>query len=869
VNVLPKLAEWSKELSPWLSDMARRAVQKGSLDAADLDDVEALLLAFVEIPDLKNRKPVRLDDSMIPGEITSSDTVSLTAIRGPVNVNALDKNAELTFGKEGLTVVWGQNGAGKSGFTRILKKACRSRDQETILPNVFLSGPSSAAQAKLEWVSASTDKSFDWVDGKTRNDELSKIVIFDGRCARLFIDDEQEVNIVVYGVDVLREMARGCQELKQHLEQRQATCRVDLTAFDTLKGQTSVGQFIESLSATSNKQAATDLATVSPEEQKELESLNEQLSTDPLKKAAELRRRIQRYKLFLGEIQGVKSKLADDKIEIYRTAMTNFNRAGEASRIASEELHEDGHVLPGTGNEAWRELMNSALAYAGEAYPGEEFPANRSDVRCVLCQQDLGEEGKVRLKRFVQFLQADQQKKREHARKVSLDLYKAFEAISLDLPSDKTTLDEVAEINPQIKTAYLQQVTALSARRDGLVKEARNRQVPVFDSLPTGLDELVEVMWRGLEEQATGFEKAARADTRKQMTIRQSELAAKIKLKEFMPAVIKAIDSFALQKKLDQAIKATSTLVITRKSTELTEAAIAGGLNTALNEELEHLKISGLKLEIGLRGQKGQGMQQLRLNMKLPSKAKVSDILSEGEQRAIAIACFLAETNLVSAKASMVFDDPVSSVDHLRRERIATRLAKEACKRQVIVFTHDLSFAWDLTQAAEKHRTPYYACRVYSSSTGKGMMLPGLPHEGGKLGARINDLEQTAAKAKKALEVDKDGEKYDLMVRDGYRKLRDAWERLIEECLFGDAVRRFRNSVQTQRLRYAEVQDSDVVAVDEGMTRCSMFTHDAPVEAAPTLPTPDEFLTDIKHLQTTYDLISARMKETEKRRKAA
>jgi ABC-type lipoprotein export system ATPase subunit len=401
-----------------------------------------------------------------------------------------------------------------------------------------------------------------------------------------------------------------------------------------------------------------------------------------------------------------------------------------------------------------------------------------------------------------------------------------------------------------------------------VLEKAKSREIPAVDPLPVGVDEAIEEVWRAFETQATNLENAAKADARKQMVLRHGELAARLRFKEHLPSILKTIDLIALNAKLASTANQTNTNAITRKSTELTEAAIASGLNTALDTELKALNVIGLKLEIGLRGQKGQGMQKLRLNMAKPlGKAKVSDVLSEGEQRAIAIACFLAETNLVSEKTAIVFDDPVSSVDHYRRELIATRLATEAKKRQVIIFTHELSFAWDLTEAAKKAGANCSACRVYPTSSNKGVVAAGLPHEGGKIIARINALDTLATKAKKTLEEDNNPEQYELLVRDGYRKLRDAWERLIEECLFGDAVRRFRNSVQTTRLRLAEIEDQDVVAVDHGMTRCSMFTHDAPTEAPPILPQPGDFVTDIAHLRTTHARIEARMKITEERRK--
>jgi energy-coupling factor transporter ATP-binding protein EcfA2 len=868
MNALPELAEWSKDLAPWLSDMARRAVLKGTLDASDHEDLTAILLASVGVPDPSKRESIRLDAEMIPVRLDPGDSVALTAIREPVHVNALDEKASLLCAEEGLTVIWGQNGAGKSGFVRILKRACRSRDQEPILPNVFVDGQTGVPQAKLAWKSPSGIVEKQWIDGQSKHDDLSKIVIFDGRCARLFVDDEQEVNIVVYGVDVLREMARACQEVKRRLETKQTDNRFDLSVLDPLRGETAVGGYIQSLSAKSNKQAAQELATLTNREKEELKTLDEQLANDPVRKSAALRRLVQRLKVVRDELDSVKESLSDQKVEALRNAMAAYKTADEASRLASQDLSEDGTILTGTGNDPWRDLLASAIAFAQQAYPGENFPAERDDVRCILCQQPLSDEAKTRLKRFVDFIRADAQKKREATRNAVALLYKAIEnAAPARLPSDQTILDEAEELDSGLKECFCGFVDALESRRTKLIEQSKSRDILIPIGLPPGPFEHFRELSRKLDEQALNFDKAAQAEARKQLVQRFNELSAHTKLADMLPLVTQAIDSLSLQVKLDAALKQTNTNAITRKSTELTELAITNGLNTSLNAELQYLKIGSLKLEIGLRGQKGQGMQQIKLNVRKPlGKAKVSDILSEGEQRAIAIACFLAETNLVSQKTSIVLDDPVSSMDNYRRELVARRLATEARNRQVVVFTHELSFAWDLIEAAKKSGAKSKACRVYSVGPNKGVVADGLPHEGGKIGARINDLDQLATKAKKTLEVDKDPDKYETLVRDGYRKLRDAWERLIEECLFGDTVRRFRNSVETKKLRLAEVEDQDVKDVEAGMTKCSLYTHDVPEEAPPAAPQPDDFAADINHFRLAHSRIEARMKVTEKRR---
>src|SRR5450756_1627295 len=65
----------------------------------------------------------------------------------------------------------------------------------------------------------------------------------------------------------------------------------------------------------------------------------------------------------------------------------------------------------------------------------------------------------------------------------------------------------------------------------------------------------------------------------------------------------------------------------------------------------------------------------------------VKEIVSEGEFRAIALAAFLAELAQSSDRSAIVVDDPVCSLDHMHRRRVAEKLVKEAAARQVIILT--------------------------------------------------------------------------------------------------------------------------------------------------------------------------------------
>ncbi len=71
---------------------------------------------------------------------TAGAAVRLRAVRDVSNVNALVDDQTLTFAPTGLTVVYGSNGSGKSGYARLLKRIVRSRHRDEILPDIFDSG---------------------------------------------------------------------------------------------------------------------------------------------------------------------------------------------------------------------------------------------------------------------------------------------------------------------------------------------------------------------------------------------------------------------------------------------------------------------------------------------------------------------------------------------------------------------------------------------------------------------------------------------------------------------------------------------------------------------------------------------------------
>ena len=114
-----------------------------------------------------------------------------------------------------------------------------------------------------------------------------------------------------------------------------------------------------------------------------------------------------------------------------------------------------------------------------------------------------------------------------------------------------------------------------------------------------------------------------------------------------------------------------------------------------------------------LSGTSGQATRR-----KLVALYKPSDVLSEGEQKALALADFLAEVTSVLAASPVVFDDPITSMDYRRIHEVADRVLALAKDHQIIVFTHNIWFAAELLAKADKKRLKYYDIRQEGSDAG-------------------------------------------------------------------------------------------------------------------------------------------------------
>jgi energy-coupling factor transporter ATP-binding protein EcfA2 len=868
MSILQEILTWSQSLPAWQSDAIARLFAKQELSQTDLDHLYALLKAEHGIPDPKGRVAKRLQANQIPSAPSTTSHTDLLAVKNLKFVNAIAENQRLPFGPTGLTVIYGDNGSGKSGYSRVLKRACRARDQsELIHPKATLpAGKPGTAQATFEISVNGNLKTVLWEDGKDAPKELSTLAIFDSRCARAYLDVEDDFAYVPYGLDIIKGLAQTCNQLEAMARTELAQNEPDTTSIDDLsRGTTAVANLLAGLSAKTRPEKVEALAKLSAKDIDRRNELEQSLKTDnPTAKAGQVRLLSARIAKIAKSVTEKSEIVAEEVVVKLRGLVEARKAALEAAKLAAQIFEENDKLLPGTGGEAWKRLFEAARSFYREACPSEDFSHLDPKLQCPLCQQPLGQSA-VRMEQFEKFVQAETEKNVRVREEEFSDEYRRFGGQTVELGFDQELQTEIDSAVPGLGAATKAYGESLTIRRDAIKQVCDSQAWSDIVSLPASPAADLQSLSEKLTEEAASLEKAADVVARNSMEEEFRELDARLKLSKFKAAVITAITKHSLCLNLNKCLRALKTNAISKKATELAASVISKDLEAALNSEFKALSAESLRVSLQSRSAKGKTLHKLKLGS--AQGKNPADVLSEGEQRAIAIGSFLAEVNLGGGTGGVVFDDPVSSLDHKRRERVAKRLVEEALKRQMIIFTHDVYFVSLLVDEAARVGAICVTQSLTRKPEGYGVADPRLPFEVMGTKARLGELRQLQQGIEKLFNKGDELEHRKQTI-DAYRQLRLAWERAVEEILLRKVVIRFGKGISTQPLIEVVVEDSDYTTIDNQMTKCSNYAHDQALLGGTAIPDPDELLADINTLDTWRSMVDKRSDVVRKRRKA-
>jgi energy-coupling factor transporter ATP-binding protein EcfA2 len=840
--VLADIVEWSKACPPWQRDALRRLCLQDELDG---NDIAALTMLCKD-----GTAADALSAAHVKDAAASSVAVTLKSLHSAKHVNALADGETLTFDKIGVTVLYGDNGSGKSGYARILKRACRARSPrgETILPNIYGAGGGQPS-ATIEFTANGQFRSSDWVLNQPADGLLSSVSVFDSRTANVHVDQTNDVAYTPLPLRILASLAQACQDVKQKLAAEIKALEQQTPAViakPSCQPGTKVGKLMAGLS-TAKPEDMTALAVLSEAETARLATLKTDLAADPARAARQLLAHKAKLDAAIVRIEQLMTAIADANIAVLRASFTALAAARKAAQAASTSLFAK-EALPDIGSDVWRALWEAARNYSTvSAYPEKAFPVTEDGARCVLCLQELQPEAATRLTSFENFVK-DESKRREAAAQQAYDgLLRTLEEANIP-DAERDVLIALVEndlgnaaLAAEIKTGIAGAVARLLHVREKHQDE--NEAAPPLPVLPVAQ---LRALSTDLQQRATGLQADGNSEERKKLVAERDELADREWLAGIKDDVIAEIARRKDIAVLQKAVKDTATNRVTAKSAEVAEALVTNALRAQFAKEVDRLGVAGLAIE--LRQEKTtQGVPLFRVSLIKKPQAKVGEVLSEGEHRCVALAAFLAEMATTDSRSGIVFDDPVSSLDHMHREAVAKRLAAEGKERQIVVFTHDISFLLLLNEECRGAGAHIAFRSINRGAESAGFCDPNPPPNAQPVEKVIESMGTHLENTKIQFERGKQADWY-LTVRSLQEQLRTTWERAVEEAL-SPVIRRLANKVDTKglfKLTVLTIEDCNTMRAASG--RCSALLHSSSEALNKPLPKPDAIRAEIQAL---------------------
>jgi energy-coupling factor transporter ATP-binding protein EcfA2 len=849
------LLTWFQDLPVWQNEAFRRIIAKAKPDAQDLAELVDLALEESGLQTKRAAFPSQLTNTDLPTApiATGVTPPRLLALHALENVNSLMPGQRLNFGASGLTVIYGGNGAGKSGYARVLKKACRCNERaiEPVLKNVYQATTGSVT-AKLDIDSSGTTETLIWSDGAKADERLRHFAVFDSKAARLFVSDKNEVPSpsVFVKLETLGDVTK---HVRERLARMATDAQPQADALRAFIDDTVTGKLIGQINASTSVKALGDALVWSEADDARLLDLEKQSSTlrvsGPQVLRRQLQQRLARVRILRFEMEKVEKALAADKVSSLQAQAKLCNELKAAKSLSAEKALGLS-ILPGAGTAGWEQLLKAAAVfYAQNDEAKSAYPGKPNESHCVLCQQKLDDVSHARLTSFWQFLQETAAVRLAEAEKRLAELTKELDQIADSTPTNVNAIGpQLAEEIPELWTEAVKHFEDYGAIYAAISTALESLTWPELPKAPVSLLTKLDAVVKDLSDQDTKLgDPAQAAATAAQLAASIKELGSRKRAASSLAQILGHLEKLQSAQKLKALSDGISTRSVSTKVGSLQKQYVTDAFRDALKNESKAL---GLKRAIpNLTPKTESGRTTHSVAIEGASHGTPSEVFSEGERTALALAYFLADIGTSFETPCAILDDPVTSLDHRIRTKVVERLCVLGSERQVVVFTHDLPFYCELKETATRANIPLKIQAVESLGRTVGIIRDRVPVDAMKVTEREILLQTILGEAKKS-EAAGEPEEFAARAFRFYGLLRSTWERAVEELMFNKVVQRFEKNVATRSLTGAVVDEEAIKLVFAAMTKCSGLIdgHDHAVALNSETPDCDEMKTDLDAL---------------------
>ena len=817
-----QIIEWLQAQPYWLQYLGDGILEGAAVDDALVAQAYEYFKQDEGLAPVADRPAIAFNGAAAAEE-DPDVTLKLVAIKNIANVNALAPEQTIKVGPN-LTVVYGNNGSGKSGYVRLLNNAFPSRGDKVILPDVFGSN-GNGGPPECHFTYQRTEDPYDLVfpTDKDRS-EFSQYCVFDTKSVSAHLEKENSLSFTPSGFDFFEKLMAAHGAVKARLEAEIHNKSAPHGFLDLFQNDNPVRSLIETLGAETDLKEVEKLATMTEKDEAELLEKTTRLAELRTKDRAEQVRAIiaarNQLDKFCDAVTAAFEPLRAEKLEEARAAIeavSTFEELAKAEGVESLDRYQIAEV----GSDSWRAFIKAGRVYAktiAAGRRGETYPIDQDN--CLFCLQPLGDEETKLIDAYWNLLKSTAETELTKAKDALAKIRKKIDELPpLTFDIEYDVFKTVNKFDPELTERWMGLVKTYAETRavalaaiDGIaaakLPASLDAEVAEFDDCGKNLDdEKAALIVSNPSEETARLE--AEIDLHNDRRILAN---IRDKVEAFVETAKWTARARGLHGKL-------STAKITTIQGQLYDEHITQEYVDMFASECKRLDAPHF-IKLAQRNQRGATLRKLKIANETAGK-----VLSEGEQRAISIADFITEAQLNPQCRGLIFDDPCSSQDHERRELIAERLAELAKSKQVIVFTHDIAMLVHLLHITKRESVQVSENYIWRTSSATGKVMPDLPWTAKSVNARVGVLKDQLVRLRK-IEKEGDPNEYQYAVERWFMKLRQTWERAVEERLLKGVIERYSPEIQTKKLKYLEITDELIAEIDAGMTEASNWVHD-------------------------------------------
>ena len=711
----------------------------------------------------------------------SVNNIKLTSLSNVSGVNKLAPNQVINFA-ENLTVVYGENGTGKTGYSRILKSLGFSYDtQNNILSDIF--SEKQKAEASIKYTINNDSKEILWNPSK-QNVDLNHISIFNTNCVNISLSDRQLI-VSPIGFHLFNLISSELMELQTLLEVEKNKYSTEVLWKEKLHENTPQYNFINNISSNSDKILLSQISSFTESDsiklsntEKEMNELNIGLLEKKISTIIQYLRELAEIK---GKIQNGSELLSNENLGKLEELNALIEKLEKITVTGIKEIAEE-HKIDLYETTQFKSFLQAAEDYIKEL-ADDKYPDSK-DV-CIYCRQPLNQKAIDLLKSYRILLNDTTQSDLKTAKQQKDALLKKISQIEPNIKFHFPIFGTDDKDNPVQPSEMIQYNNSIEniisliseSKLDTKIKIDFNKYIQFISEKYTELENELD----NLKATSRSIEKR-----REELNNIVAELQDRELLSSKLEAVLKIIENYRIRKLLVEKSSDFNTNAISRKTTEARDELVKANFKESFLSELGNFRKHNIKIDLNFSTEKGTSKISQRINTYL-----LSDILSEGEQKAISLAEFLAEIQLDSSIAPVVFDDPVNSLDHHIIDDVAKRLLLLSKKRQVIIFTHSILLFNSIFYYIHQPDYSRINYKLYSSSNnfGKTGFIDEAEEEIGSIKKYLSKINKILCNTSHDVKKESD------IAADGYGDLRSAIELFIEYEVLQGTVKRYQKNV--------------------------------------------------------------------------